>query len=149
MLAFLLSLLLAYEAPQIWAVDEVSLAYSRALIEERLGPSVSNRPLKASWGGEHWEYTYRNGLRAAFVDRDPGRHPRLLAGQHFTSRGQDMIRLGSSRCQIDQIFGHPQFRSDVHYVYYDDARLAYLSLYFGEGGLQEVVLSRFRIDSAR
>lgn len=138
-----------YEAPQIWAVDGVSLAYSRLQIEQKLGPSRWERPLKASWGGERWEYTYRSGLKAAFVDQERGRHPRLLVGKHFTSRGCDMVKMHASKAQVAKIFGSPNFQTDEHYVYFDADRLAFLTLHFGESGLDEVVLSRFRIDSAR
>ncbi|MBT9587811.1 hypothetical protein IV102_31035 [bacterium] len=139
----------AYEAPQIWAVDGVSLAYNRLQIEQKVGPSRWDRPLKASWGGERWEYTYGSGLKAAFVDQDPGRHPRLLVGKHFTSRGRDMVTMHASKAQVAEIFGLPNFQTDEHYVYYDGDRLAYLTLHFGESGLDEVVLSRFRMDSAK
>ena len=85
MALFLIWLAVAvYEAPQIWTVEGVSLAHSRAQIEQVLGLPVASRPLKASYGGETWEYTYRNGLKAAFVDRDRGRHPRLLVGRRWS-----------------------------------------------------------------
>ena len=139
-----------YEAPQIWAVDGVSLAFSRTQLESSLGPAVSSRPLKASWGGERWEYTYRNGLKAAFVDQDRGRHPSLLVGRHFTSRGLPMIALGQTRAQVEaRLGGAPTFSTAEHMVYEDPARRALLSLYFEDGRLREVVLSRFRIDSSR
>lgn len=135
-----------YEAPQIWAVDRIPLSYSRQQIDKVLGPAVANRPLKASYSGETWEYTWRNGLKGAFVDRDPGRHPRLLVGKSFTSRGMPMIELGQNREQVQQgLDGRANWETASYLIYFDEGRQAYLSLYFVEDRYTEVVLSRFKL----
>ena len=135
-----------YEAPQIWAVDGVSLAYSRQQIDQALGPAVESRPLKVSYGGETWEYTWRNGLKGAFVDRDPGRHPRLLVGRRFTSRGRSMFAPGQNRAQVQQGLGGPaNWETAAHLIYFDEGRQAYLSVYFVDDRSVEIVLSRFKL----
>lgn len=135
-----------YEAPQIWAVDGVSLVFSRQQIEQVLGAPVASRPLKASYSGETWEYTWRNGLKGAFVDRDPGRHPRLLVGKHFTSRGRPMIHLGQTKAQVQEgLDGPANWDSATYLTYFDEGRQAYLSIYFESGRYREIVLSRFRL----
>lgn len=136
-----------YEAPQIWAVDGASVAYTRADIEEKLGRSSWDRPLKATIGGETWEYTYRNGLKVDFRDRDRGRHALLLVGSRFTSRGVLMFSAGVSRQRFIQEMGaEPLAQDEDQVVYYDEARLVYLTAYFEKDRAREFVLSRFRID---
>lgn len=137
------------EAPQIWTLQGVSLSFQRAEIERRLGQPMSDRPLKASWGGERWEYSYRGGLRAAFVDQDRGRHPRLLVGTDWRSRGQVMVKAGCPQEKVRELLGAPQFENDDSWVYWDESRKAYLTLFFEGGKVQEFCLSRFRIDSSR
>lgn len=139
-----LALATTFEVPQIWAVDGLSLAYSRAQLEEVLGPPVSSRPLKASYSGERWECTYRNGLKAAFVDEDRGRHPRLLVGRRFTSRGQ---RMGETRRELEASFGAPPLWDTGHSLgWHDEDRQVYVRFWFTEGRLTEVILSRFRLE---
>ena len=138
---------LAYEAPQIWAVDGASLAFSRTQIEAQLGPARGDRPLKRSFAGETWEYTYANGLKVDFRDRDRGRHAMALVGRRFTSRGRLMCQAGVRREQFIELMGEaPLAQDEDQVVYYDQARLAYLTVYFIEGKAAEFVLSRFRVD---
>ncbi|MFN8610928.1 MAG: hypothetical protein U0931_25525 [Vulcanimicrobiota bacterium] len=143
----LVALARAYEAPQIWMVDGASLAYSRAQIEEKLGRSTWDRPLKATIGGETWEYTYANGLKVDFRDRDRGRHALLLVGKRVTSRGLPLLRAGLTRARLIEAMGAPPLAEDGdQVVYYDADRLAYLTAYFENDRAQEFVLSRFRVD---
>ena len=138
---------LGYEAPQIWALDGVSLAYSRAEMEAILGKSRWDRPLKASLGGETWEYTFGNGLKADFRDQEPGRHPLILVGKRFFSRSSLLCKAGLTRPQfIEKMDAPPLAEDDDQVVYYDEARLVYVTAYFTNGKAQEFVLSRFRID---
>lgn len=137
----------AYEAPQIWGLDGVSLAFSRAEIEARLGAARDNRPLKRSFAGETWEYTFANGLKVDFRDRDRGRHAMALVGRRFSSRGVLMCQVGITRAGFIQVMGaDPLAQDEDQVVYYDDARLAYLTAHFVEGKAVEFVLSRFRVD---
>ena len=143
----LLSLILVDEAPQIWALDGVSLAYSRAQIEATLGKSRWDRPLKATIGGETWEYNFGNGLKADFRDQDRGRHPLILVGKSFSSRGILLCKNGVTRPQFIETMGAPPLaEDDDQVVYRDDARLIYVTAYFQNGRAQEFVLSRFRIN---
>jgi hypothetical protein len=140
-------LAVGYEAPQIWALDGVSLACSRAEIEAILGKSRWDRPLKASIGGETWEYTFGNGLKADFRDQDGGRHPLILVGRRLTSRGIVLCKAGITRHQFLEKMGAPPLaEDDDQIVYYDEARLVHVTAYFKNGKAQEFVLSRFRID---
>ena len=128
----------AYETPQIWRLSGASLSDQRLDIENKLGPASLQRPLKASFLGETWEYHYSNGLIAAFRDRDLGRHPRLLIGTQLTSRGEHFLSQGMSRAQVERrMEGSPQDG-----LYRDEARLAYLSLRFVQDQLQQIVLAR-------
>jgi len=137
----------AYEAPQIWALDGVSLAYSRYQMEATIGKSRWDRPLKATIGGETWEYNFSNGLKADFRDQDRGRHPLILVGKRFTSRGILLCKTGLTRPQfIEKMGAPPLVEDDDQVVYYDQARLVYVTAYFVNGKAQEFVLSRFRID---
>lgn len=143
----LLGLARGYEAPQIWTVDGASLSYSRAQIEKRLGRSHSDRPLKASYGGETWEYTYANGLKVDFRDRDRGRHALLLVGQRVLSRGLPLTQVGVTRAGFVEAMGAPPLAEDEdQVVYFDEDRQAYLTGYFVKDKAQEFVLSRFRVD---
>jgi hypothetical protein len=143
----LVALARAYEAPQIWTVDGASVAYTRADIEQKLGRPTWDRPLKASLDGETWEYTYGNGLKVDFRDRDPGRHALLLVGRHFSSRGLLMFSAGVGRERFIQGMGAPPLaQDDDQVVYYDEDRLVYLTAYFAKDRAREFVLSRFRID---
>lgn len=136
-----------YEAPQIWDVDGASLAYSRAQIEAKLGAARGDRPLKRSFAGETWEYTYGNGLKVDFRDRDRGRHAMALVGRRFSSRGRLMCRTGVTRARFIEMMGEaPLAQDEDQVVYYDDARQAYLTGYFIDGKAAEFVLSRFRVD---
>lgn len=137
----------AYEAPQIWVLDGASLAYSRAQIEEVLGPPRGDRPLKMTIAGETWEYTYANGLKADFRDRDRGRHAMVLVGRKVTSRGLPLCQAGIGRARFIEIMGAAPLAQDENWVvYYDDGRQAYLTGFFPEGKAREFVISRFRID---
>ena len=61
-----------------------------------------------------------------------------------------MLALGQTRAQVEQgLDATADFSTPDHLVYHDVARQAYLSLYFEDGRLREVVLSRMRIDSQR
>ncbi|MBS2038330.1 hypothetical protein JST97_25325 [bacterium] len=136
-----------YEAPQIWTLDGASLAYSRAQVEQRLGHSSWDRPLKVSLGGETWEYTYPNGLKVDFRDRDRGRHALILVGKCVLSRGLPLARAGMTRASFVEAMGAPPLAQDEdQVVYYDESRLAYLTGYFVQDRAQEFVLSRFRVD---
>ncbi|MBX3167338.1 MAG: hypothetical protein KF760_07995 [Candidatus Eremiobacteraeota bacterium] len=137
----------AYEAPQIWVLDGASLAYSRAQIEQVLGPPRADRPLKMTIGGETWEYTYANGLKADFRDQDRGRHAMVLVGRQVTSRGLPLCQAGIGRAHFIEVMGGPPLaQNDGQVVYYDEGRQAYLTGYFVDGKAREFVLSRFRID---
>jgi len=149
MLLVLFWFTLSYEAPQIWALDGVSLAYSRTQMEAAIGQSRWDRPLKATIGGETWEYNFANGLKADFRDQDRGRHPLILVGKRFTSRGILICKSGVTRPQFIKTMGAPPLaEDDDQVVYYDDGRLAYITAYFQNGKAQEFVLSRFRVDKA-
>ncbi|MBN9417641.1 hypothetical protein ABS71_13010 [bacterium SCN 62-11] len=145
----LILLLTAYtfEAPQIWTLDGASLSDSRLQIEERLGRSRADRPLKRSFAGETWEYRYANGLKVDFRDRDRGRHAMCLVGRKFFSRGRLMCQAGVTRARFVEVMGAaPLAEDDDQVVYFDDGRHAYLTGYFVEGKAREFVLSRFRVD---
>lgn len=147
LLALLWTVAGAYEAPQIWMLDGASLAYSRAQIEQALGPPRADRPLKMTIGGETWEYTFGNGLKVDFRDQDRGRHAMVLVGRRFTSRGVLVCQEGIARARFIELMGAaPLAQDDDQVVYYDDGRLAYLTGYFVDGKAQEFVLSRFRVD---
>ena len=133
----------AYEAPQIWALEGVSLAFTRAQIEVRWG-----RPLKVRWEGEHWEFSYGGCRVAHFSDQHPGRHALLLVGKTWTSRGQVMLGRGAGRGEAMKALGSPQFDVEPHWVYRDEDRKAFFTLHFDDQGqVDQFVVSRFRIDS--
>ena len=137
----------AYEAPQIWGLDGVSLAYTRAEIEARLGSARASRPLKRSFAGETWEYSFSNGLKVDFRDRHRGRHAMALVGRRFTSRGVLMCQVGITRAGFIKVMGaEPLAQDEDQVVYFDDGRLAYVTAYFVDGKAAEFVLSRFRVD---
>lgn len=136
-----------FEAPQIWTLDGASLSDSRLQLEQRLGSPLQDRPLKRSFAGETWEYTYGNGLKADFRDRDRGRHVMCLVGRRFFSRGRLLCQTGMDRARFIEVMGAPPLaQDDDQVVYFDDGRHAYLTGYFQKGKASEFVLSRFRVD---
>lgn len=147
---WILALLLTaytFEAPQIWVLDGASLSFTRAQVERQLGPARADRPLKRSFAGETWEYTFTNGLKVDFRDRHPGRHAMCLVGRKFYSRGRLLCQKGVGRERFIEVMGAPPLAQDPdHVVYFDDGRHAYLTGTFVDGRAEEFVLSRFRID---
>lgn len=93
----------SFEVPQIWTLDGVSLSWTRAELEQRLGPPESHRWLPRS----QIELRFSGGLRASFSGPGQELRPWRLVGQRLRSRGEPLLWVGQKPQQVLEAMGAP------------------------------------------
>ncbi len=129
------------EAPAILTMNGVSLMVTRAELEAVVGAPVSSRPLKASFFGEFYEYTYPGGLIVGMPDRKSGSHPTMLLGTKLASRGI-AIPVGLTLEQLQAQLGEPTEKDDWRWVYRDPDRQTQLLAFFEQGKVTRYAVTR-------
>lgn len=124
-------------------MNGLSLMVTRAELEAVVGPPVQSRPLKASYFGEFYEYTYRGGLVVGMPDREPTSHPTMLLGTRLAVRGQ-AIPIGLTPAELEAELGEPTEKEDWRWAYRDPDRQTQLLAFFEEGKVTRYAVTRLQ-----